>query len=396
MKNNVFSNFKIHNKHDLMSTSLLFFDPEKIFQNVDVFTTNFPGSVAWAVKSNPHPEVVAAIIKAGIVNFDVASRSEIELINSQTEGAKLHFNHPVKSVRDIEYALCQADVRIFVVDCIEELAKIDKIVREKCKFPPSEIVIHVRFCSLEKSKNSNYCFDRKFGAPPLSAIEILKACHKLGYKVGISFHPGSQTESPSTYRQLMEIAYEIATAGLGQSITELVSVNVGGGFPIEYNSKVPELSNYFMEIAEMAKKFPCEISCEPGRALVGNSIQLLTEIILRKGNDNRLYINDGIYGSLMELKFVNFFPRITAYDPFGNEMTGRDGGFEPYEIWGATCDSLDGFAQKVLLPVGISTGCFLVFDNVGAYSSATKTNFNGIKTGNYLMKSTSQKMEVVE
>src|SRR3546814_15075392 len=45
-----------------------------------------------------------------------------------------------------------------------------------------------------------------------------------------------------------------------------------------------------------------EIFAEPGRALVAQGCSLLTQVQLRK--DNRLYINDGIYGSLSEMATV--------------------------------------------------------------------------------------------
>src|SRR3546814_1301505 len=44
------------------------------------------------------------------------------------------------------------------------------------------------------------------------------------------------------------------------------------------------------------------VFAEPGRALVAQGCSLLTQVQLRK--DDRLYINDGIYGSLSEMNTV--------------------------------------------------------------------------------------------
>ena len=44
------------------------------------FQKKFPGKVLYAVKTNPHPEVLKTIIESGINNFDVASIKEIETI----------------------------------------------------------------------------------------------------------------------------------------------------------------------------------------------------------------------------------------------------------------------------------------------------------------------------
>ena len=42
------------------------------------FQNKFPGKILYAVKTNPHPEVLKTIVESGIENFDVASIKEIE------------------------------------------------------------------------------------------------------------------------------------------------------------------------------------------------------------------------------------------------------------------------------------------------------------------------------
>jgi len=41
------------------------------------FQNKFSGTILYAVKTNPHPEVLKTIIQSGINNFDVASIKEI-------------------------------------------------------------------------------------------------------------------------------------------------------------------------------------------------------------------------------------------------------------------------------------------------------------------------------
>ena len=59
---------------------VLCFNPQKIIDNVTMFKSGFKGVVGWAVKCNPHPEIIKAIIKGGVDQFDVASADEIERI----------------------------------------------------------------------------------------------------------------------------------------------------------------------------------------------------------------------------------------------------------------------------------------------------------------------------
>ena len=37
------------------------------------FQKKFPGRILYAVKTNPHPEVIKTLVKSGISEFDVAS-----------------------------------------------------------------------------------------------------------------------------------------------------------------------------------------------------------------------------------------------------------------------------------------------------------------------------------
>ena len=79
------------------------------------------------------------------------------------------------------------------------------------------------------------------------------------------------------------------------------TINVGGGFPSIYPDLKPEpIENYFNEIKKglnhlKLEKMP-EVICEPGRALVAESGSTIVRVNLRK--KNKLYINDGTYGSL--------------------------------------------------------------------------------------------------
>ena len=85
-------------------------------------------------------------------------------------------------------------------------------------------------------------------------------------------------------------------------------INVGGGFPTIYPDLVPQpLENYFEEIKKSLKnlklsKLPT-ILCEPGRAIVAESGSTIVRVNLRK--KQKLYINDGTYGTLFDAGVPN-------------------------------------------------------------------------------------------
>ena len=65
------------------------------------FQKNFPGDILYAVKTNPHSEVIKTLIKSGISQFDVASIEEIKAVKKFSRSTKCSFMHTVKSSKSI-------------------------------------------------------------------------------------------------------------------------------------------------------------------------------------------------------------------------------------------------------------------------------------------------------
>jgi ornithine decarboxylase len=160
---------------------------------------------------------------------------------------------------------------------------------------------------------------------------------------------------------------------------KLAALNVGGGFPARYrDAAVPPLEIFFTAIADTARKeFSAEmprLECEPGRGLVAASTSLLTRIKLVKYNRDEVFINDGIYGALMEIYQVSDIVPPARAIRDGAQLQG------PTRLWtvyGPTCDPLDKLPVKFELPVDLREGDFIEFGSIGAYGAATSTRFNG-------------------
>ena len=90
------------------------------------FLANFPGRVLYAAKANDAPQVIDALVEAGIRAFDVASLVEIERM-ALIKGAELYFMNPVKSRGAIARAYHDFGVRRFAFDSSDEL---DKVLEE--------------------------------------------------------------------------------------------------------------------------------------------------------------------------------------------------------------------------------------------------------------------------
>lgn len=363
--------------------SLYAYAPERVAESVKIFRDHLPAQLAYAVKANSAPEILAAIIATGVRDFDVASLNEIATVHAACPEARLHFNHPVKAPEDIAAARGQYGVRNFVVD---DRAEVEKIAATIGNAAPQATLL-VRFIDPRKTRGSEYNFDVKFGAPPEEALQILHHAHKLGFQVGLAFHPGSQCENPQSYCDLLRCARRIALAAYADHGIAIKRLNLGGGWPAPYvgSLNLPP-ADYFRivrtALADVLQGWaPApEIIAEPGRALVAEACSLITRVELRKAG-NRLHINDGYYGGLIEQYFVSFHPPVQAYSPDGTLLTGDKASFS---IFGPTCDGIDQLKHAYQLPAAIKNGDYIVFGNMGAYSNACATQFNGIPPASFL------------
>jgi ornithine decarboxylase len=352
--------------------------PSKFMVAARRFLDAFPGDTLYALKANPHPHVLDQVWAAGIRHFDTASLQEIELVRGRFPEALCHYMAPVRAAGTAKTAFAKYGVTDYVVDCDYEL---DKLLSEIAS--PAKLRIFVRIATplggalLELSS--------KFGTTPDDAARLLKRVAASGAAPCITFHVGSQCLSPFSYAQAIEMARRTAAlAGV-----EIAALDVGGGFPGPYtNNDVPPYHWYFDTIREALATFPksLPVICEPGRALVAEGMSLITQVILRKGDS--IYLNDGVYGSFDELTLPgwtgDYAHRVFALDAKGRAVE-KPAGHKAFRVFGPTCDTLDVLPRPLFLPDGIGPGDFIVFEAIGAYSVAVRTNFNGFYPDNWVI-----------
>lgn len=339
--------------------------PEVLAENARRFISMFPGTVLYAVKCNPHPMVLDVLYKAGIRHFDTASLPEIAQICETYDDAHAYFMHPVKGRAVIQSAYTVYGIRHFVVDHQSELEKVIDVTSGE------NVIIIVRLHT-PPAKAALYHLAAKFGALPEEAASLLREAKARGCETGLAFHVGSQCSDPTVYGKALELVGEIIeSAGVNP-----VCLDVGGGFPVNYaNAEVPPLDEYMEQIQRGLKKLALkptvDIFAEPGRALVAEGCSLLVQVQLRK--DSQLYINDGIYGSLSEMVQVDLRLPARLIRPSGV----ASGVMRPFTLNGPTCDSLDVLPGTFDLPDDMREGDWIEIGQVGAYSNALATRFNG-------------------
>jgi len=329
------------------------------------FKNKFPGKVLYAVKTNSHPEVLKTIVESGIENFDVASIQEIKDIRAITPSARCSYMHTVKSRESIKEAYFDHNIKAFSLDTKDELIK---IIEATDQAKDLELFVRVSV----SNEHAEIDLSKKFGALTSEAIGLLRLTKQYAKKVGLSFHVGSQCMHP--------ISYAKGIADIGNIIrkTKIVPdyINIGGGFPAIYPDLVPQsLDNYFEEIKKALsnlklEKLP-EILCEPGRALVAESGSTIVRVNLRK--KQKLYINDGTYGTLFDAGTPNIvYPSrlIKNGKVISKKLTA-------FDFYGPTCDSMDYMKGPFLLPNNIKENDYIELGQLGAYGLTFRTQFNG-------------------
>lgn len=355
------------------------FRPQVLAEDTRAFQTMFPGKTAYAVKTNGEAMVVEAMVKSGVTAFDVASPAEIETVRKFSKTAELLYMHPVKAQSDIRFALETHGIRTLVVDHEDEITKVHKIV-QGLDIDPATVTVFVR---IQTKGSAAYELSKKFGAASTQAVELLQRLHRNGYRLGICFHVGSQIEDPDTYERALASADWVRNrAGV-----PIAALDVGGGFPAEYGHDPNRKQKDMPSLGQLMSRLRADIDAwgfggvelvaEPGRVIVARAFSLIVRVLLRKGR--RLYINDGIWGSLSDSWTGKItLPARFIPDPAIRNRNGDPETIVPYRVCGATCDSVDILTRPFWLPETVDTGDWIEIGHIGAYSLSLRTRFNGL------------------
>ncbi len=348
-------------------------DLDIVRDNYRAFATAMPDSrVYYAVKANPAPEILRLLAELGS-SFDCASVAEIDM--ALTAGAtpeRISYGNTIKKERDIAAAY-ERGIRLFAVDCQEEVEKIGRAA------PTAKVFCRI----LIANDGAEWPLSRKFGCAPEMAVDVLEHAHRLGLDAcGVSFHVGSQQPNPEAWDSALSASAEIFRE-LGERGIRLRMVNMGGGFPARYLKRIPVVKTYGQAISDaLIKHFGNRIPetiIEPGRGMVGDAGIIKAEVVLisRKQDDDPLrwvYLDIGKFGGLAEtMDEAIRYPIRTPRD--------RDAR-SPCVIAGPTCDSVDVLYEKAPydLPVSLSIGDEVLIEGTGAYTTTyASVAFNGFE-----------------
>jgi ornithine decarboxylase len=357
-------------------TPLFVVDHAELRKNFTQFKKYLPRvQPYYAVKANPAAEIVRTLYKAGS-SFDVASMPEFDIVHENIKDLpakarqdfiwdKIIYANPIKAVHALK-ALDQYKPLV-TYDNLEEIAKIKKYA------PHAGLALRIKV----PNTGAMVELSSKFGAPPGQAVDLILAAQKAGLGVeGLSFHVGSQTTNFQNFVQAIQLARSIFDESASRGVP-LKLLDIGGGFPAPYDAQVKPFKELAATLnAELDRLFPkTEILAEPGRYMVATACTLVASIVGKANRDGKLcyYIDDGVYHTFSGVIFDHCKYHIKAL----TKPRGGRGGTQLCAVFGPTCDALDTISLAEELPSNLNLGDLVYSPNIGAYSQASSTWFNG-------------------
>ncbi len=356
-------------------TPLFIVDHDEIRKNYAQFKKYLPRVQAYyAVKAEPMPEIVKTLYKAG-ASFDVASMPEFMIVHEYIKTMpnkkrlawiwdKIIYANPIKPNETLKELDQYRPLVTF--DNLEEIHKIKKYA------PHAGMVLRIRV----PNTGAVVELSSKFGASPGEAVDLILEAVKQGLGVeGLSFHVGSQTTNFENYVQAINLAADIFKEAKDRGYDKMNLLDIGGGFPAPYDASVKPFQELAKTInAELERLFPdpkIEILAEPGRFMIataGTSVVRINGKTVRDGK-TCYYVNDGAYHTYSGIIFDHQHCHMNAF------RKGKK--TEICGVFGPTCDALDVISMSENLPTDLQIGELMYSTNMGAYSHASSTWFNG-------------------
>jgi len=341
---------------------LLILDCERVRAQYRKLHKALPGvDLHYALKPMPHAAVVQTVLDAGGF-LDLATTGEVQLVARMVvDPQRCIHTHPIKRDADIRNAL-HYGVRIFVADNPDEVRKFAPYANHV------ELLLRVSF----RSPGAVCDLSRKFGCDPEDALALARLAAELNIQVrGLSFHVGSQAADAGKHVEAIEACAQILAAARKEKLGACDTLDIGGGFPIDYAQRAADIRRFCAPIRAALAKIPkrVRVVAEPGRFIVGPAAIGVATVMGRAQRESHwwYYLDDGLYGS--------YSGQLYDHARYPVEALRNGGQRFPSVLAGPTCDSIDVIAENLMLP-HLKAGDLIVGRAMGAYTWASASDFN--------------------
>jgi ornithine decarboxylase len=343
-------------------TPLLIIDCDRVRAQYHALRKALPRvDLHYALKPLPHAAVVRTVIGEGGY-LDLATTGEVELVaRLGVDPQRCIHTHPIKRDCDIRAAL-ERGVTTLVADNPDEVRKFARYAGR------ASLLLRVSF----RSPGAVCDLSRKFGCDPEDLLPLARLARELGVDVrGLSFHVGSQAADPGKHVEAIESCTRLIAAARREKLGSLDTLDIGGGFPIDYAERAPDIQRFCGPIRVALAKLPRRIRviAEPGRFIAGPAAIGVSAVMGRARREGHwwYYLDDGLYGS--------YSGQLFDHARYPVEALVEPGELLPSVLAGPTCDSIDVIAENLMLPQ-LDAGDLIVGRAMGAYTWASASEFN--------------------
>jgi len=306
---------------------------------------------AIAIKTNPHPKVLAKIISWGF-GLEAASMEEVEMaIKAGAVPAKIVFDSPVKRQSEIEKCNNKLHGLRLNVNSLEEL---ERIPTNPDFYLGIRINPDLEIDSPEIYNVSNN--ESKFGVPILEKKALLNVILSHPIKQ-LHMHAGSQmkdlTKAVFAVRELLDLAIEanilLEKKGIERRI---LTLDIGGGLAAEKYGDVEKMTEYVKMLKETCLElWDFELITEFGQWCHTNSGFIFSKIeyTFKRGEKQIAFIHLGA-----DYFMRDAYTKARDFELIALNSKGEENNSEEeylYDIAGPLCFAGDYVLKAVNLPM---------------------------------------------
>jgi len=323
--------------------------------------------LAFAVKANPHPTLLAAFADLGSC-FDCASGGELERVRALGLGpGRTFYTGPGKRTAELAQALAQG-ARI-QADGWEDLERLETLAEGQVAQAEGPVAVNLRVHPVAGIREAN----RIIGGTGPSAFGVdeedlpaflaraagLRKVAIRGLHVFAASNERSAEGLLATHGYVLDLARRLHQ----QYGLELEQIDLGGGLGIPYTEAeapldVPALGRGLERLLAAHPWFTGSLVLEPGRFLAGPCGVYLSRVV-------RVKESRGVRFAILEAGVNHLLRPLLTGQPFPVRAVGGAGALRPATLAGPLCTSLDRLGE-VMLPE-LRPGSLLAFGSAGAY-----------------------------
>lgn len=332
--------------------------------------------ICYSVKANSNLAVIATLAQMG-AGADIVSQGELRrALQAGVPPEKIVFSGVGKTAEEMRAAL-EAGILQFNVESLSEIDLLAETASALGKTAEIALRVNPDIEAGTHKKISTGTAETKFGIAWEEAEAGFAHARALDgvEAVGIDIHIGSQITDLTPFRRAFEKvgALLIALRADGHDIRRL---DLGGGLGVPYaregdgdNALPPDPRAYAQLIAETLGASGCTIMLEPGRLIAANAGILVTSVVrCKEGQAKNFMIVDAAMTELM---------RPTLYDahhPIAPVLQDESA-TKNWDVVGPVCETGDFLGLDRALPI-LQPGALLAIFAAGAYGAVLGSAYN--------------------